>query len=114
MRILGLNLLDKKPIYIALTAIFGIGIKTSKKLLKKIDISYTKKVQDLSKFEEDKIKDTLEKENLILESNLKREIKQNKERLISIQCFRGKRLLKGLPTRGQRSKTNSRTTRKIK
>lgn len=114
MRILGLNLSDKKPIYIALTAIFGIGIHTSKKLLAKADISFTKKVNELSKIEEDKIKSALEQKNLILESNLKREIKQNKERLINIQCFRGKRLLKGLPTRGQRSKTNSRTTRKIK
>jgi len=113
VRILGNNLSNKKKIYIALTCIYGIGIPTSKKLLKQLDISEDIKVSDLNESNISALRDILETEEYKLEGDLKRLISLNIKRLIDINSFRGRRHLKGLPVRGQRTRTNNRTSRKV-
>jgi len=112
VRILGNNLSQKKKIYIALTAIYGIGIKTSKKILDKVGINPNTKVADLTDENISIIRDTLETDSLKLEGDLKRLISLNIKRLIEINSVRGRRHLKGLPVRGQRTRTNNRTSRR--
>lgn len=112
MRILGNNLSNKKKLYIALTCIYGIGIPTSKKLLAKLNIDSQLKLPDLTETNLAHLRDSLEKEDFKLEGDLKRMISLNIKRLIEIQSFRGKRHLKGLPVRGQRTRTNNRTSRR--
>ena len=112
MRILGNNISNKKKIYIALTCIYGIGITTSKNLLKKLQIDPNLKLPDLTERNLSDLRDIVENEDLKLEGDLKRLVSLNIKRLIDIQSFRGKRHLKGLPVRGQRTRTNSRTSRR--
>jgi small subunit ribosomal protein S13 len=113
VRILGTNLLNRKYIYIALTDIYGIGISRSLEILNKTSINPKTKVSDLTEENISKIRDLLENENYKLEGDLKRLIGLNIKRLIDINSVRGRRHLKGLPVRGQRTKTNSRTSRRI-
>ena len=112
VRILGSNLSNKKKIYIALTCIYGIGIPTSKKILKQLNISEDLKVADLNENNISALRDILETEEYKLEGDLKRLISLNIKRLIDINSFRGRRHLKGLPVRGQRTRTNNRTSRR--
>ncbi len=112
VRILGNNLSNKKKIVIALTAIYGIGRITASKILKLLNIKENLKVSELSENDISAIRNYLETDNFKLEGDLKRMINMNIKRLIEINCFRGRRHLKGLPLRGQRTRTNSRTSRK--
>ena len=112
VRILGNNLSNKKKIYIALTCIYGIGIPTSKKLLNQLNINPNLKVSDLSETNVSELRDILETEKFKLEGDLKRYVSLNIKRLIAINSVRGRRHLKGLPVRGQRTRTNNRTFRK--
>ena len=112
VRILGNNLSNKKKIYVALTCIYGIGIPTSKKILNQLSIDPDVKVSDLNETNISSLRDLLETEEFKLEGDLKRIISLNIKRLIDIQSFRGKRHLKGLPVRGQRTRTNNRTSRR--
>lgn len=112
VRILGTNLANKKKIYIALTSIYGIGIPTSFDLLKKLNIDPNCKVSELTESNVSSLRDLLETAELKLEGDLKRIINANIRRLIDINCYRGRRHLKGLPVRGQRTRTNNRTSRK--
>jgi len=112
VRILGNNLSNKKKIYIALTAIYGIGVSTSRKVLEKLGISEDKKVAELDETDISKLRDIFESDEFQLEGDLKRLTSLNIKRLIDIGSFRGKRHLKGLPVRGQRTRTNNRTVRK--
>jgi small subunit ribosomal protein S13 len=102
----------KKKIYIALTQIYGIGVSKALKILKKLEINSNKKVANLNEKEISTLRDTLEFEIVNFEGNLKRQIALNIKHLIDINCIRGKRHLKGLPVRGQRTRTNSRTARR--
>jgi small subunit ribosomal protein S13 len=111
-RILGNNLSNKKKIYIALTAIYGIGIPTSLKILKKLNIDQNIKVTELTESNISSLRDLLETEEFKLEGDLKRLVNSNIKRLIDINSFRGRRHLKGLPVRGQRTRTNNRTSRR--
>jgi small subunit ribosomal protein S13 len=111
-RILGNNLPNKKKIYVALTCIYGIGIPTSKKILEKLKIDPNIKVSDLKEENISSLRDLLETEEFKLEGDLKRLISLNIKRLIDINSFRGRRHLKGLPVRGQRTRTNNRTSRR--
>jgi small subunit ribosomal protein S13 len=113
VRILGNNLVNRKKIYVALTSIYGIGISRSKKILTDLNINTEIKVSELTEENISKLRDLLESETFELEGNLKRFIKVNISRLIEINSFKGKRHLKGLPVRGQRTRTNSRTSRKL-
>jgi small subunit ribosomal protein S13 len=112
VRILGNNLSNKKKIYIALTCIYGIGIPTSRKILEQLNINPDTKVSELTELNVSSLRDTLETEEFKLEGDLKRLISLNIKRLIDISCFRGRRHLKGLPVRGQRTRTNNRTSRR--
>ena len=114
VRILGINLLNKKKIYIALTAIYGIGIPTSKKILKNLNINENIKVSELTETNISNLRDFFETNNIKVEGDLKRAIRLNITRLIEINSFRGRRHLKGLPVRGQRTRTNNRTCREQK
>ena len=112
VRLLGNNLSNKKKIYIALTCIYGIGIPRSLKILNKVEIDPNVKVSDLTESNISALRDTLETDEFKLEGDLKRLISLNIKRLIDINSFRGRRHLKGLPVRGQRTRTNNRTSRK--
>jgi small subunit ribosomal protein S13 len=112
VRILGNNLSNKKKIYVALTSIYGIGIPTSKKILNQLSIDPDLKVSDLNEANISALRDLLETEEFKLEGDLKRLISLNIKRLIDINSVRGRRHLKGLPVRGQRTRTNNRTSRR--
>ena len=113
VRILGTILQKKKNISIALTAIFGIGLTTAQQILVKANISSTKKVSELTDSEVFTIRNVLEQNAYKTGGELKQIINLNVKHLISINCYRGKRHLKGLPVNGQRTRTNSRTIRKL-
>jgi small subunit ribosomal protein S13 len=112
MRITGTNIPDNKRLEVALTYIFGIGRSRAKEILNKAKISYEKKAKELSEKESNLLKEAVEKYRI--EGDLRREITSNVKRLKEIKCYRGIRHLKGLPARGQRTKTNARTTRPYK
>ena len=107
-RVAGVDLPAEKPVQIGLTAIFGIGRRTALKIIEKIDIEKGKRVKDLTNEEVDKIRHLIEGEYKI-EGELKSEIRQNINRLKDIKCYRGMRHKRGLPVRGQRTRTNART-----
>ena len=113
VRLLGNNLAKKKKIYIALTCIYGIGIARSLKLLNRLHIDPNLKVLELSESNISALRDLLETNEFKLEGDLKRLISLNIKRLIDINSVRGRRHLKGLPVRGQRTRTNSRTSRRL-
>lgn len=112
VRILGNNLSNKKKVYIALTCIYGIGIPTSKRILNQLNIDPETKVSDLDETNVSALRDILETDEFKLEGDLKRLISLNIKRLIDINSVRGRRHLKGLPVRGQRTRTNNRTSRR--
>lgn len=112
VRILGINLLNKKKIYIALTAIYGIGLPTSRKILQDLNINENKKVIELTEKDISLLRDLLESDAYKLEGDLRRLISQNIKRLSEIGAIRGRRHSKHLPVRGQRTRTNSRTARR--
>ena len=109
MRILGITVPDEKRLEIGLTCLYGIGIPTTRKILKQVSIDVGKKAKDLIPEEENKIRAIIE--GMKIEGNLKREISGNIKRLKDIKTYRGIRHTKRLPVRGQRTKTNSRTVR---
>lgn len=110
-RMMGVNIPDKKRIEVALTYVYGIGRSLSVKILKSAGIDLNKKTETLTEEELNKIKAIIEKNNYRLEGELRRDKMMNIKRLKEIGCYRGIRHLKGLPVRGQQTKTNSRTVR---
>lgn len=107
-RLSGVDLPREKRIEIGLTYIFGIGLTTSKKILEATGINPDTRVKDLTEEDVSKLRDYIDK-NLTVEGDLRREVGLNIKRLVEIQCYRGVRHRKGLPVRGQRTKTNART-----
>ena len=107
-RISGVDIPADKQIGISLTYIKGIGRTLAGDLLNKVGIGYTVKARDLTEEELSRIASTLEDE-YVIEGRLRREIQQNITRLKEINSYRGMRHKRGLPVRGQRTKTNSRT-----
>ena len=106
-RIAGVNIPDNKHVDVSLTHVYGIGRKTAQDICDKLKIKYSKKVSELSEEQLDKIRDELK--NFQIEGDLRREINFNIKRLMDLGCYRGIRHRKGLPLRGQRTKTNART-----
>ena len=106
-RVGGINIPDNKHVDVSLTHVYGIGRKTSQNICDKLKIKYSKKVSELSEEQLDKIRDELK--NFQIEGDLRREINFNIKRLMDLGCYRGIRHRKGLPLRGQRTKTNART-----
>ncbi|MCD1261977.1 30S ribosomal protein S13 [Paenibacillus athensensis] len=107
-RIAGVDLPRDKRVVIALTYIFGIGNTTAQKIIDTTGISADTRVRDLTEDEVSKIRDVIDK-SLKVEGDLRREISLNIKRLIEIGSYRGLRHRRGLPVRGQRTKTNART-----
>ena len=107
-RIAGVDLPRDKRIEIALTYIFGIGLKTSKDLLKETGINPDTRTRDLTEDEVVKLRDAIDK-SVLVEGDLRRERQMNIKRLVEIGCYRGRRHRLGLPVRGQNTKNNART-----
>ena len=107
-RIAGVDLPNEKRVEIGLTYIFGIGLTTSKKILEDTGINPDTRVKDLTEDDISKLREYIDK-NLQVEGDRRRTIEFDIKRLIEIGSYRGLRHRKGLPVRGQRSKTNART-----
>ena len=107
-RVSGVNLPNSKRIEYGLTYVFGIGLKSSRDILTKVGIDYNKRVKDLSDTEVSIIEKEVSN-NFTTEGDLRKEITLNIKRLQEIGSYRGTRHKKGLPCRGQRTKTNART-----
>ena len=106
-RIAGIDLPKEKRIEIGLTYIYGIGRKSAQDILSKTGVNPDTRVKDLSDADEQKLRDAVN--DYTVEGDLRREIMINVRRLQAIGCYRGLRHKKGLPTRGQRTRTNART-----
>ena len=108
-RIAGVDLPREKRIEIGLTYVYGIGRATSNKILAEAGVNPDTRVRDVTDEEVKKISEVIEKLNLMVEGDLRREVALNIKRLQEIGCYRGIRHRKGLPVRGQKTKTNART-----
>ena len=106
-RIAGINLPNHKHIEIGLTAIYGIGRPTAQKICDSAGVPRATKVQDLSEEQAERLR--AEVANVEVEGDLRREVSMNIKRLMDLGCYRGLRHRRGLPVRGQRTKTNART-----
>ena len=109
-RIAGVNIPENKQILIALTYIYGIGLALARKILMEAKIDFQKKAKDLTSDQINQLKEIIEK-NYKIEGELRREVMMNIKRLKDIGAWRGIRHIKGLPVRGQRTRTNTRTVR---
>ena len=107
-RIAGVDIPNAKRVEIGLTYIFGIGRKTSNDILAATGINPDTRVKDLTESEVAKLREEIEK-SLRVEVDLRREVAMDIKRMVEIGCYRGIRHRKGLPVRGQRTKTNART-----
>ncbi len=110
-RISGVDIPIQKRVVIALTYIYGIGPSTSKKLLKSAKVDENTRVKDLTEAEIAAIRKAIDEEQIPVEGELKRIVSQNVKRLIDIKSYRGFRHRKGLPVRGQKTKSNFRKSK---
>jgi small subunit ribosomal protein S13 len=106
-RIAGINIPPNKHAEIGLTAIYGIGRSTAQKICDATGIPHSRKIKDLSDAELEKIREEIGR--LTIEGDLRREMSINIKRLMDLGCYRGFRHRRGLPVRGQRTRTNART-----
>ncbi len=107
MRIAGTNIPDNKHLDVALGYLYGVGVPLAQKILNKVNISKDKKAKDLTASETIRLREEVEKHRV--EGELRREVMMNIKRLKDIKSYRGLRHTRGLPVRGQRTKTNART-----
>ena len=107
-RIAGVDLPKEKRVEIGLTYIYGVGLSTSQKILATTGINPDTRIKDLTEDEVNEIRNYVNK-NLMVEGDLRRDVALNIKRLVEIGCYRGIRHRKGLPVRGQKTKTNART-----
>jgi len=110
VRILGINLPAKKRIEVGLTYLYGVGLTRSREILETAGIDPNKRTDDVTEAEANQLKDTIE-HTYSVEGDLRRDISTNIKRLKEIGSYRGDRHKKGLPVRGQTTKTNARTKR---
>jgi small subunit ribosomal protein S13 len=106
-RIAGVNIPNHKHTDIALTSIYGVGRNTARRICQAAGVLATDKIKDLNDAEVEKLRDEVAK--LKVEGDLRREVSMNIKRLMDLGCYRGVRHRRGLPVRGQRTKTNART-----
>lgn len=109
-RISGVDLPREKRVEVALTYIYGIGLTTSQDLLERTGVNPDTRVRDLTDDEANRLREIIDKE-LRVEGDLRREVSMNIKRLMDIGAYRGLRHRRGLPVRGQRTRTNARTRR---
>ncbi len=107
-RIAGVDLPRDKRVEIALTYVYGIGLSTSRKILAETGVNPDTRVRNLTEEEVSRLRDTIER-NYKVEGDLQREVQMNIKRLIDLGTYRGLRHRRGLPVRGQRTRTNART-----
>ncbi len=112
--LLGTHISDKKKINIALTNIFGIGLISSKNICQKLGLTENIRIFDLTKEQKNKLIRCVENSDLLIKSDLKKSIFDFRNRLINIRTYRGLRSQQGFPCRGQRTHTNSKTSKKFK
>ena len=108
-RLSGVNIPDNKRAIISLTYIHGIGRHTAELICAEAGIEFSRRIKDLSEDELTKIRKIIESGKFPIEGDLRREVSLSIKRLVDMQCLRGLRHRKGLPVRGQRTKTNART-----
>lgn len=106
-RIAGVNVPDNKHAEIALTSIYGIGRTTAQSICNSVGVKTSTKIKDLNEEDVEKLRNEIAK--LQIEGDLRREVTMNIKRLMDLNCYRGQRHKRGLPVRGQRTKTNART-----
>ena len=106
-RIAGINIPNHQHAEIALTAIYGIGRARAQAICTAAGVQLGRKIKDLTDAELDRLRENVQK--LTVEGDLRREVQMSIKRLIDLQCYRGSRHRKGLPVRGQRTRTNART-----
>jgi small subunit ribosomal protein S13 len=106
-RIAGVNIPVQKHTEIGLTSIYGVGRTTARKICEATGVAYNKKIRDLNDTDLEKIREEIGK--LVIEGDLRRELSINIKRLMDLGCYRGFRHRRGLPVRGQRTRTNART-----
>ena len=106
-RIAGINIPPNQHAEIGLTAIYGIGRSRARDILSKVGVEYTKKIKDLDDAELARIRDAISQSTV--EGDLRREVQHSNKRLIDLGTYRGMRQRRGLPVRGQRTRTNART-----
>ena len=106
-RIAGINIPPHKHAEIGLTSIYGIGRPTAQKICSAVGIAYSKKIKDLTDSELERIREEIGR--ITIEGDLRRELSINIKRLMDLGCYRGFRHRRGLPVRGQRTRTNART-----
>jgi len=109
-RIAGVDIPREKRVDVSLRYIFGIGQTAASRIVAQTQVNPATKVRDLTDEEVNRIREVIDKEYTV-EGDLRREVRQNIQRLIEINCYRGVRHRRGLPVRGQRTKTNARTKR---
>ena len=107
-RIAGVDLPNEKRVEYGLTYVYGIGVTSSRKILTEAGIDFNTRVKDLTEDDEKKIREIIDRDYTV-EGDLRRQIALDIKRLIEIGCYRGLRHRKGLPVRGQRTKTHART-----
>lgn len=106
-RIAGINIAEHKHAEIALTAIYGVGRQTAKNICNELNINPTLKIKELTEDQLESIRTVIGK--MTVEGDLRREVSMNIKRLMDLGCYRGIRHRRGLPLRGQRTRTNART-----
>jgi small subunit ribosomal protein S13 len=109
-RIAGVDLPRDKRVEVALTYIYGIGLKSSQEIIKESGVNPDTRVRDLAEDEVGRLREVIDR-NYQVEGDLRREVQMNIKRLQEIQCYRGLRHRRNLPVRGQRTRTNARTKR---
>lgn len=109
-RIAGVDIPNDKKVAVSLTYIYGIGRSQAEKILAQTKVDPNVKVRDLTDDEINRIREVIDR-GYMVEGDLRREVRQNIQRLIEINCYRGIRHRRGLPVRGQRTRTNARTKR---
>ena len=112
-RIAGVDIPREKQVFFSLTYIYGIGRTKAGRILEQTQVDPATKVRDLTDDEVLRLRAVVEGEHVV-EGDLRREVRQNIQRLIEINCYRGYRHRRGLPVRGQRTKTNARTRRGLR
>jgi small subunit ribosomal protein S13 len=109
-RIAGVDIPRDKPVEISLRYLYGIGPSNSKKIIDQARVNPATRVRDLTDDEVNRLREIIDRQ-YVVEGDLRREVRQNIQRLIDIQCYRGLRHRRNLPVHGQRTRTNARTKR---
>jgi small subunit ribosomal protein S13 len=112
-RIAGVDIPNDKQIAISLTYIYGIGRTQAQKILAQTNVDPTARVRDLTDEEINRVREVIDKGHIV-EGDLRREVRQNIQRMVEINCYRGVRHRRGLPVHGQRTRTNARTKRGVR